>query len=125
MIIPSSKSLAPPIGSPTRISEQELIRCVSRIRHDTTTGQPISFLGLESAAALPDWLCRIEADLKDSGIPCAQWSDAAILFLDGPVNMTMRGQRRRRIETGLYLWPWDDFKDALRNVLIDRGEHFL
>lgn len=113
----SNKSSVPPVNGSTGISQKELRRCVAGIRHDQTTGELVPFPNLDSEEALYDWLFRIETDLEDAGIPHAQWSDAAILFLDGPVNMEMRQLRQLRVNEELNLWPWDEFITALHDVL--------
>jgi hypothetical protein len=113
----SNESSVPPVDESTGISQKELRRRVARVRHDQTTGELVPFPNLDSEEALVDWLFRIETDLEDAGIPHAQWSDAAILFLDGPVNMAMRQLRQLRVQEELDLWPWDEFVTALLEVL--------
>ncbi|KAF8959811.1 hypothetical protein BDZ97DRAFT_1922607 [Flammula alnicola] len=117
----SADSSSTPVGEDEqpRISQQELRRRVSRMRYDHSTGEEISYPKLNSAEALKDWLPRMETELSASGIPQTQWSDAAILFLEGSVNIAMRAQRQRRTDTGILVWPWDEFTTALLEVVVE------
>jgi len=121
-IKPTSSSSASSSGTgPTLLSEFELRRCVVRIRLDATTGQLSSQPILDSDDALLSWIHCLELAFKDSPIPQSQWSDAMILFLEGPVNMEMRKRRQARRELGWSIWNWEDFVASLREVVGEFG----
>ncbi|KAJ3501931.1 hypothetical protein NLJ89_g9118 [Agrocybe chaxingu] len=105
---------------PPLLSTQELHRRVTGICFDARTGEDIAYLQ-PTLVDLPPWLFRVERDLKDAGIPQAQWSDAAILFLEGEVNMAMRQRRQARRDLGVEVWDWVGFCKALEEVLGDIG----
>ncbi|CAA7266431.1 unnamed protein product [Cyclocybe aegerita] len=84
------------------------------------TGETLSY-PQPTSVNLSAWLFRVERDLKDAGIPQAQWSDAMILLLEGEMNMAMRQRRQARRDLGVEVWDWAGFCKALEEVLGDIG----
>jgi len=76
---------------------------------------------LKSDDDLLVWIQRLEADFQGASIPRLQWSDATILFLDGPVNIEMRKRRKARKDVGWMVWVWEEFVMSLREVLAEHN----
>ncbi|KDR74271.1 hypothetical protein GALMADRAFT_211884 [Galerina marginata CBS 339.88] len=91
------------------------------VPQDQTPDESAPIPKLGSAAALQDWLRRIETDLEGEDIPQSQWSTTAMLFLNNSVKFEMRKLKQRRIEMGLYTWPWNEFTESPREVLNRKG----
>ena len=104
---------------PTKMSKDELRRCVSRLRTEHSDGEDIEFDDPETIDELNKWISKLETALQASEIASHQWSDAAIIFMagSGKVNMAMRSLRESRNKEGLPEWIWEDFKDDLRKTL--------
>lgn len=95
------------------LTQDELKRHVSHIRYDLTTAQIQFLVPLRCIQDLPGWQRAIEKEFVESEIDCMQWSDAAILFLEGDVNIEMRKRRSRRGGG----WIWEEFLGELSDVL--------
>lgn len=105
----------------TKLTRNEILQRISKKRWNMHTGDMVEFPPLNCKDDLAAWIARVEEDLMTGDvIPRSQWADAAILYLAGyePLNMLMKQQQARRMEAGgLDIWIWEDFQEALSQVL--------
>jgi hypothetical protein len=96
---------------------QDALHYLVRVHQDQSTDESPPIPKLGSVAALPGWLRRVETELEAEGIPQPQWSSKAMLFLENSLKVEIRKLGQRRAEMEVFLWPWDEFTDSLRDVL--------
>ena len=59
------------------------------------------------------WLDSIQTQCQRKFIPDTQWSDVAIYFLQGDLQIVMQAVKQR---LGRPQWEWQDFKAALIKI---------
>ncbi|EFI28552.1 hypothetical protein CC1G_13574 [Coprinopsis cinerea okayama7 len=74
-----------------------------------------------SSQDLSEWFHIVEEACEDTNIASSQWADAAVVLISEPnLKSAVQDRREQHLkETGQSQWEWLDFKDDLRELIVN------
>ncbi|KAJ2912403.1 hypothetical protein MD484_g8010, partial [Candolleomyces efflorescens] len=90
-----------------------------RLLHWATTSSSYPFFK-GSSKDLTSWFSIVERACEENEIVDVQYSEAAIVFIQGDLAHAMEERQLRYLEkSGNPYWGWDEFKDDIRRVILE------
>ena len=91
----------------------------TRLLHWAATSSSYPFFK-GSSKDLTSWFAIVERACEENEIVDVQYSEAAIVFIQGDLAHVMEERQLRYLEkSGNPYWTWEEFKDDIRRVILE------